>query len=150
MVMGWPATSNWVVCTYGATTLFPSSSIATPNRVNPLSAYFFWKPIIQGISAWQGSHQVAQKFTMTTFPLRLARDTSLPCRSLKVTSGSSDKGFWVARLAAWLPLDLQPTKPAAAAASTITIRKDLHDTRMSTTPITEKTYSETRACRRAR
>jgi hypothetical protein len=72
----------------------PSSSMATPSRVKPLSAYFFWKPIIQGISTWQGSHQVAQKLTTTTFPWRLARETSLPWRSWKVTSGAFGRGLF--------------------------------------------------------
>src|ERR1700724_4821436 len=92
MVIEWPFTSNWVDSTYGATTLFPSSSIATPRMVSPLSAYFCWNPIIQGISTRHGSHQVAQKFTITTFPFRLDNETSCPCRFLKVTSGSSGCG----------------------------------------------------------
>src|ERR1700722_2318400 len=92
MVIEWPSTSNCVVWTYGATTLFPSSSIATPSMVRPLSAYFCWNPIIHGISTRHGSHQVAQKFTITTFPFRLASDTSCPCKFLKVTSGSSGCG----------------------------------------------------------
>src|ERR1700733_10798641 len=62
--------------------------MATPSRVKPLSPYFFWKPIIHGISTRQGSHQVAQKFTTTTFPFRPARGTSCPSRFLKVTTGS--------------------------------------------------------------
>src|SRR5580692_8147528 len=140
MVMGWPSTSNWVFCTYGSTTLLPSSSMATPSRVKPLSAYFFWKLIIQGISAWQGSHQVAQKLTMTTLPLRLARETSLPCKSLKVTSGSFGRDFSAPRPAAWLPPELQPAKPAAAAASRITVIENFSDIRMRDTPVTEKTY----------
>src|SRR6202161_4981643 len=72
----------------GSTEAFPSSSMATPNMVKPLSAYFCWKPIIQGISTRQGSHQVAQKFTTTTFPFKLSSGTSWPRRSLKVTAGS--------------------------------------------------------------
>src|ERR1700679_3413810 len=91
MVIEWPSTSNCVVWTYGSTTLFPSSSIATPSMVKPLSAYFCWKPIIQGISTRQGSHHVAQKFTITTFPFRLASVTSCPSKFLKVTAGSSGR-----------------------------------------------------------
>src|ERR1700689_5680948 len=72
----------------GSTEAFPSSSMATPNMVKPLSAYFCWKPIIQGISTRKGSQQVTQKFTTTTFPFKLSSATSLPRRSLKVTAGS--------------------------------------------------------------
>src|SRR5580658_5413836 len=121
--------------------------MATPNSVKPLSAYFFWKAIIQGISTWQGSHQVAQKFTTTTFPFRLARETSLPWRSLKVTSGALGRGFSVPRAAAWLPPDLQPVKAtAAAAARMMTIMENFSDTRMGDTPIREKTCLETPVC----
>src|SRR5258705_12851573 len=42
----------------------------------------------QGISTWQGSHQVAQKLTRTTLPLYWERETSLPSRSLRVISGT--------------------------------------------------------------
>src|SRR5437868_14354630 len=42
----------------------------------------------QGISTWQGSHQVAQKLTRTTLPLYWERARSLPSRSLRVTSGA--------------------------------------------------------------
>src|ERR1700685_2214264 len=56
--------------------------------VKPLSAYFCWNPIIQGISTRQGSHHVAQKFTITTLPFRLASGTSCPSKFLKVTTGS--------------------------------------------------------------
>src|SRR5580698_5561549 len=89
MVVGRPLTSNGVVCTNGWTTDFPSSSIATPSSVKPLSAYFCWNSISQGISSRHGSHQVAQKFTTTTLPFRLASVTSLPSRSLNVTSGAA-------------------------------------------------------------
>src|ERR1700732_1458499 len=60
--------------------------------VRPLSASFCWKPIIQGISTRHGSHQGAQKFTITTLPFRPDSETSWPCRFLKVTSGSSGCG----------------------------------------------------------
>src|SRR5262249_4536923 len=52
----------------GATTEVPSSSMATPSTVNPFEPYLFCISISQGISILQGSHQVAQKFTSTTFP----------------------------------------------------------------------------------
>src|ERR1700730_9252309 len=88
MAIEWPRTSKCVFATNGSTTLLPSSSIATPSIVKPLSAYFCWNSIIQGISVRQGSHQVAQKFTSTTFPFRLASGISFPARSLNLTSGS--------------------------------------------------------------
>src|SRR5580700_3305493 len=90
--------------------------MATPSIVNPLSAYFCWKPIIQGISTRQGSHQVAQKFTTTTFPFKLASGTSWPCRSLKVTAGSSGRGPLAAEFVVPTPetlnqsWELQPEK----------------------------------------
>src|SRR6266576_3200933 len=42
----------------------------------------------QGISTWQPSHQVAQKFTRTTLPLRSASLTSLPSISFRLKSGA--------------------------------------------------------------
>src|SRR5882762_7851623 len=47
----------------------------------------------QGISTWHPSHQVAQKFTRTTFPFRLESLTSLPLTSCKVKSGASFRSF---------------------------------------------------------
>src|SRR5580704_17297029 len=91
IAVGWPFTLNCVFRKKGSTTVLPSSSIATPSMVKPLSPYFCWSSIIQGISVRQGSHQVAQKFTSTTFPFRLASGMSLPARSLNVTSGSFGK-----------------------------------------------------------
>src|SRR6204780_1441815 len=95
----------------GSTEAFPSSSMATPNMVKPLSAYFCWKPIIQGISTRQGSHQVAQKFTTTTVDFKLSNATSLPRRPLKVTAGS-----FARTLGAGEPdlAEPHPGKPAAA------------------------------------
>src|SRR5258707_13440121 len=76
--------------------------MAMPSTVKPLAAYFCCISISQGISAWQGSHQVAQKFTRTTLPLYWARERSLPSRSFRVTSGA---GFGALGLAAELPAE---------------------------------------------
>src|SRR5579863_1024619 len=62
--------------------------MATPRIVNPWLAYFCWNPIIHGISTRHGSHHVAQKFTSTTLPFKLASGKSPPCNSGKVTSGA--------------------------------------------------------------
>src|SRR5271163_5354859 len=88
-----PFTSNFSLATYGPTTEVPSSSMAAPTTVKFLSANFFWNSISQGISIWQGSHQVAQKFTTTTLPFRLASVTSFPSNPLNVTSGAGLKVF---------------------------------------------------------
>src|SRR5580693_8275885 len=119
MVIEWPSTSNCVVWTYGATTLFPSSSIATPSMVRPLSAYFCWNPIIHGISTRHGSHQVAQKFTSTTLPFRLDSGTLLPCKSLKVTFGAlfRDPDLASDLPLAWLVPPEHPRIPTAAVES---------------------------------
>src|SRR5208282_1816865 len=63
-----------------------------------------------GISPRQGSHQVPQKFTSNTFPLKPESATLFPCKSLNVTFGSSASALgWV------LPPEeappLQPEKP---------------------------------------
>src|ERR1700691_2090917 len=72
-----------------ASTDFSSSFVAAPSSVKPRGPYFFCMAIRMGISPRQGSHQVPQKFTSPTFPLKLASVTSFPCKSLNVTSGSS-------------------------------------------------------------
>jgi len=41
-----------------------------------------------GISARQGGHQVAQKFTITTFPFSLARSTTLPSAAFSENVGA--------------------------------------------------------------
>src|SRR5579863_479620 len=109
-----PSTSNFVFSTKGLTIAAPSSSIAMPSRVNPLSEYFCWNWISDGISARHGSHQVAQKLTSTTFPFRLATqllehgsfsETSVPCE------------FWKATLSSVFGAVLQPERAPAAVAT---------------------------------
>src|ERR1700730_16203264 len=46
--------------------------MATPRITSPLGPYFSLNSISQGISILHGWHQVAQKFTSTTFPLYCA------------------------------------------------------------------------------
>src|SRR5579862_54020 len=108
-------------------TAFTSSLVATPSTVKPLSAYCCCILISIGISPRQGSHQVPQKFTRTTFPLKLERATLLPCKSLKVTSGSSAREAAVVpeELPADLLLLVHPEKLTAAAKITIADRNAL-------------------------
>src|SRR5712691_3589427 len=88
MTACWPLMSKRSFFTHGSTAFLPSSSMATPSTVKPRGPYFCWNSISQGISTRQGPHHVAQKFTSTTLPLYCASVTSLPSRSLKVTSGA--------------------------------------------------------------
>ena len=44
-------------------------STFTPISVKPAGLYFLYIWSSSGISCWQGPHQVAQKFTITTWPL---------------------------------------------------------------------------------
>src|SRR5207245_8212912 len=83
-----PCTLKRSCATKGATAFLPSSSTSTPRTVKPLDEYFSCISISQGISIWQGSHQVAQKLTSTTLPLYWLNGTSWSSRSLNVTSGS--------------------------------------------------------------
>ena len=43
---------------------------------------------MEGISLIQGGHQIAQKFTRTTFPKNLSNPYKSPSRELKVKSGA--------------------------------------------------------------
>src|ERR1700730_12378353 len=63
--------------------------MATPRITSPLGPYFSLNSISQGISILHGWHQVAQKFTSTTFPLYCAIVASEPSRAgiAKVVSG---------------------------------------------------------------
>src|ERR1700680_3145982 len=63
--------------------------MAMPSTVNPLALYFCCISISQGISTRQGSHQVAQKFTRTTFPLYSESERFFPSRSISVISGAA-------------------------------------------------------------
>src|ERR1017187_1577397 len=96
-------------------TVFSSSFVAAPSRVKPLGPYFCCMAIKMGISPRQGSHQVPQKFTSTTFPLKLARVTSFPCKSLNVTSGASASA---AGLPAAPPDDAPPLQPETPSMTT--------------------------------
>src|SRR5512133_3978820 len=69
--------------------------------------------IIDGISSLQGGHQVAQKLTSTTFPLRSESFCSLPARSLATKSGASAPSVaLLAGTAAFLPPLLSRLHPA--------------------------------------
>src|ERR1700693_2556466 len=73
----------------GFTTCHPSSSIATPITTKPWSLYLRSKSINQGISIWQGPHQVAQKSTMTVLPRKSDSFTVLPFTSFNSKLGAS-------------------------------------------------------------
>src|SRR5208282_499281 len=72
----------------GLTTFQPSLSVETPITERPRSLYLFWKSTNSGISTLQPSHQVAQKFSRTTFPLKSESFTAWPEASLKVKFGA--------------------------------------------------------------
>src|SRR5271170_3692357 len=99
-------------------TVLASSFVATPRTVKFLALYCDCMLINIGISPRQGSHQVPQKFTNRVLPLKLARVTSLPCRSLNVTVGSSWRSL-AGPAADPEPVDvdtpLQPEKPSITA-----------------------------------
>src|ERR1700733_4482670 len=83
--------------------------MATPSMVNPCEEYLCCSSISQGISSLHGSHQVAQKFTRTTFPFRLSSGTSDPVKDLKVTAGSGPIGAKESEpLSRLLPSDPHP------------------------------------------
>src|SRR5713101_2529790 len=92
-----------------------------PRIVKPLSAYFCWNSISQGISTLQGPHQVAQKFTSTTLPLYCSRLTSAPLRSFNVKLGAA--GFPLVSVLApgaappWRPREAEETKRVRCATS---------------------------------
>ncbi len=50
--------------------------------------YFFWMESSSGISCLQGTHQLAQKLSMTTWPLYCASDSGVPARESSVKSGA--------------------------------------------------------------
>src|SRR5215467_1759237 len=59
-----------------------------PSTANPFEPYLSCIAISHGISTRHGSHQVAQKFTRTTFPLKSAKATSLSFKSFTLMSGA--------------------------------------------------------------
>src|ERR1700730_11634913 len=65
-----------------------SLSTLTPIRVNPAGLYFLYIWSSNGISCWQGPHQVAQKFTMTTWPLYWLKADCCPDSALRVKAGA--------------------------------------------------------------
>ena len=64
-----------------------------------MSRYFSCRAIRSGISARQGGHHVAQKFTSTTLPFRSANETVLPSKSVTVNPGTSMGSFSKASVA---------------------------------------------------
>src|SRR5580700_6196593 len=65
-----------------------SLSTLTPIRVKPAGLYFLYIWSSRGISCWQGPHQVAQKLTMTTWPLYWLSAPGCPARLVKVNAGA--------------------------------------------------------------
>src|ERR1700733_8850013 len=65
-----------------------SLSTLTPMSVKPAGLYFLYIWSSNGISCWQGPHQVAQKFTMTTWPLYWLRAACCPVTAVRVKAGA--------------------------------------------------------------
>src|SRR6267142_5037520 len=65
-----------------------SLSTLTPIRVKPAGLYFLYIWSSRGISCWQGPHQVAQKFTMTTWPLYWLKAACCPVSAVRVKAGT--------------------------------------------------------------
>src|SRR5450631_2082135 len=66
----------------------PSLSTLTPIRVKPAGLYFLYIWSSKGISCWQGPHQVAQKFTMITWPLYWLKAACCPVSAVRVKAGA--------------------------------------------------------------
>src|ERR1700692_1695914 len=66
----------------------PSLSTLTPMSVKPAGLYFLYIWSSKGISCWQGPHQVAQKFTMTTWPLYWLSVACCPESAVSVKAGA--------------------------------------------------------------
>src|SRR5437764_5772773 len=75
----------------GSTTVLPPRSSETAATVS-LSSRLPCSFSSEGISLRQGWHQVAHKLIKTSFPLKSARATQLPLRSVKETSGAGCGG----------------------------------------------------------
>src|SRR5580765_1846634 len=54
------------------------------------SPYVAWRATRSGISARQGGHHVAQKFTSTTFPRRSVDEIDFPSMSRMATAGAGE------------------------------------------------------------
>src|SRR3984885_16150063 len=65
-----------------------SLSTLTPMRVKPAGLYFLYIWSSRGISCWQGPHQVAQKFTITTWPLYWLKPDCSPLSAVSVNAGA--------------------------------------------------------------
>src|SRR3984885_4576116 len=65
-----------------------SLSTLTPMRVKPAGLYFLYIASSRGISCWHGPHQVAQKFTITTWPLYWLSAAWPPSRAVSVKAGA--------------------------------------------------------------
>src|SRR5579872_5648973 len=65
-----------------------SLSTFTPISVKPAGLYFLYIWSSSGISCWQGPHHVAQKLTMTTWPLNWLRAACWPVRAVSVKVGA--------------------------------------------------------------
>src|ERR1041385_4153656 len=67
------------------------SAVLTPTILRPFGPYSLYRASRLGISARQGAHQVAQRFTITTCPLySLRRWTACEYRSVAWNSGARD------------------------------------------------------------
>src|SRR5437764_14602191 len=75
----------------GSTTVLPPRSSETAATVS-LSSRLPCSFSSEGISLRQGWHQVAHRLIRTSFPLKSARATQLPLRSVKETSGAGCGG----------------------------------------------------------
>ena len=75
----------------------PSSSSESPTTSTPWSLYVSYSSFSTGISTRQGGHQVAQKFTTTTFPFKAERLASPPPRTGRVKSGAALPSFSMSR-----------------------------------------------------
>ena len=64
-----------------------ASSTLIASTLTGLPAYSLCSLARVGISATQGPHQVAQRLTTSTWPLKSARDTALPSASRNGTAG---------------------------------------------------------------
>src|SRR5258706_12181548 len=63
----------------------------TPTTDNPFDSRSRCRALNSGISARQGRHQVAQKFSNTTRPCREERRIGFPSRASNSTSGAGAK-----------------------------------------------------------
>src|SRR3569832_605637 len=65
-----------------------SSPMSTASATYGVLASLRARRSMDGISRRQGGHQVAQKLTRTTLPLRLARSCNCPSRSFRASTGA--------------------------------------------------------------